>query len=84
VNPISTEPFVPGLRTELPSYTTVGLRTGVRYNAWRLSLFVDNVGDKRGLLSGTSRITGSASPTDPYSVTVIRPRTFGLSVSASY
>ena len=84
VNPISTDPLVPGMRSELPSYTTVALRTGLRYNTWRLSFFVDNVADKRGLLSAQSRIQGSALPTDPYQVTVIRPRTFGLSLSASY
>jgi outer membrane receptor protein involved in Fe transport len=84
VNPVSTAPLVPGIRSELPAYTTVDLRTGIRYDAWKVSLFVNNVGDKRGLLNAESRITGSAAPTDPYRVTVIRPRTFGVSVSASY
>jgi outer membrane receptor protein involved in Fe transport len=84
VNPVSTEPLMPGVRNELPSYTTVALRTGLRYNTWRLSFFVDNVSDKRGVLNARSKIQGSALPTDPYQITVIRPRTFGLSLSASY
>jgi len=84
VNPTSTTPFVPGVRSELPPYTTVDLRAGVRHDGWRVSLYVNNVGDKRALLSARSQIQGSAAPTDPYSVTVIRPRTYGLSVSMSY
>ena len=84
VNPISTDPLIAGVRNELPSYTTVSLRAGARYDAWRISLFVDNVGDKRGLLDAESRVNGSASPTDPYAVTVIRPRTVGLSVSTNF
>jgi hypothetical protein len=81
---VSTEPLVPGVRSDLPAYTTVALRTGLRYNTWRLSFFVDNVSDKRGVLNAQSKIQGSASPTNPYQITVIRPRTFGLSLSASY
>ncbi len=34
-----------------------------------VSLFVDNVGDKRGFLNAQSRVGGSATPTNPYTVT---------------
>jgi outer membrane receptor protein involved in Fe transport len=84
VNPISTNPLVPGVRSKLPAYDTLNLRAGLRYDTWTFGAFVDNVGDKRGMLSGGSAAAGSALPTDPYTFSIIRPRTYGMSVAKTF
>jgi outer membrane receptor protein involved in Fe transport len=84
VNPVSTEPLVPGVRSEFPAYASADVRTGVRYGAWRVGLYVANVADKRGVLDAASRISGTALPTNLYGMTVTQPRTYGLSVSTSF
>ena len=40
----------PGLRQRYPSYTQGDLHTGVRGDAWTVTLFVTNVADQRGVL----------------------------------
>jgi hypothetical protein len=84
VNPISVNPLVPGNRNTLPAYTAVDLRTGIEVATRRVGLFVTNVGDKRGILNATSQIQGSARYSDPYTYTPIHPRTYGVSVTASF
>jgi len=73
----------PGIRNRYPAYTTVDLRAGLKYDAWTFGVFTRNVGNVRGLLSGGPR-TGEASVTADYNYTVIRPRTYGVSVSAAF
>jgi outer membrane receptor protein involved in Fe transport len=62
----------------LPSYTQLDLRAGARYESWTLDLFLTNVADKRGSLSGTE------TPGAVSELVYIRPRTVGISVSKSF
>lgn len=64
-------------RQVYPSYTRVDLRAGVRSGSWNANLFVNNVGDERGELSGGAGIF-------PFSFTYIQPRTVGLNLSHSF
>jgi outer membrane receptor protein involved in Fe transport len=68
----------PGLpRYQLPSYDVVDLRAGVKSDRWMLTLYAKNIGDTRGqvasyLLGGVNRVS------------IIQPRTFGVSLSSSF
>ena len=65
----------------LPSYATVDLRAGVDLHKVRIEAYVKNLNDARGVLT----LTGFGStPMGAIQEAVERPRTFGLSVSASY
>lgn len=65
----------------LPSYTAVDLRAGVDWQNYRVEAYVKNVGDERGILS----IGGQgATPNGALQAGLIRPRTIGLSLTASY
>jgi iron complex outermembrane recepter protein len=66
-------PTVAPLRETLPDYTQVDLRAGVRNDSWTANLFVTNVGDKRGRLSGGR----GANPNFAYQY--VQPRTVGVS-----
>lgn len=66
----------PGGALDLPNYTQLDLRAGVSYGSWDFGAFVNNVADKRGALS--------ADPTATQYFYLIRPRTFGLSVSKEF
>ncbi len=76
----------PSMSSPLPSlprqdyspFTTANVRAGVRYDAWTLDLFVNNVTDKRGLLSGG---LGNSRST---AFSVIQPRTAGLSITRQF
>jgi iron complex outermembrane recepter protein len=59
-----------------PSYVQVDLRAGVRYDSWTLNVFLNNVADKRGILTGDPAIATT--------VYYIQPRTAGLSVSKTF
>jgi iron complex outermembrane receptor protein len=68
-------------QTSLPSYTSVDLRGGVDWKTYRVEAYVKNLGDERGILS----LGGIGStPNGAVQAGLIRPRTFGLSLSASY
>jgi outer membrane receptor protein involved in Fe transport len=69
-------------RIEMPSYTALDLRAGVRFSDWTVSLFARNVTDEFGIL-GAEPETGDAS-TGVYLLNIIRPRSFGLSVSKEF
>ncbi len=68
-------------QTSVPSYTTVDLRAGVDVQNYRVELYVKNIGDERGILSlgGLGSTPGGALQAG-----VIRPRTIGISLSATY
>jgi outer membrane receptor protein involved in Fe transport len=71
--------FVNGLaaiRAQLPSYDEVSLRAGVRGDKWQLNGYVNNVGDKRGVLAFSDLKAGDFQYT--------RPRTIGLSLSYDF
>ena len=61
-----------------PSYTTVDLLAGARFDSWTANLYANNVSDKRGVLAGGLGTLNS------FSFTYIQPRTIGLSLSRSF
>jgi iron complex outermembrane receptor protein len=65
-------------RQNLPAYARTDLRAGAKYGPWTADLFVTNVADKRGLLTG-----GTGAPL-PYAFDYIQPRTIGISLSRSF
>ena len=65
-------------RQILPAYTKADLRAGVMYGSWKVNLFLDNVADKRGLL------TGGVGTAIPNAFTYIQPRTVGVSVAKTF
>lgn len=65
-------------RQDLPAYTKVDLRAGARYSSWTVDIFVNNVADKRGVLSGG---LGNLFPT---AFSYIQPRTAGLSLTKTF
>jgi len=70
-------------RIQMPAYSTLNLRMGALHELWLFNLFVNNVGDRRGIVGGFAGAveTGNA---DQYAGTVIQPRTVGLSVARSF
>jgi iron complex outermembrane recepter protein len=69
-------------RLEFPAYTTINSHAGVRYEQWLFNLFANNVTDRRGVLGGGNSY--SLNNPSGYYVTVIQPRTIGLSVERSF
>jgi iron complex outermembrane recepter protein len=65
-------------RQDLPAYAKLDLRAGTKYDSWTANLYVNNVTDKRGLISGG---VGNAIP---YAFYYIQPRTVGLSVTKTF
>jgi iron complex outermembrane receptor protein len=65
-------------RQNFPAYTKTELRGGVRSDSWTLSLFVNNVTDKR------APIMGGVGTTVPTTFFYIQPRTVGLSISKTF
>ncbi|HEY5759793.1 MAG TPA: TonB-dependent receptor [Steroidobacter sp.] len=66
---------------ELPDYTAVDLRTGLTVGGTRFQLYCKNVTDERGQLSA---ITGTSLFGGPANVSILQPRTYGLSVDVSF
>jgi outer membrane receptor protein involved in Fe transport len=62
-------------RQNLAPYTKTDLHAGLKYGSWTINLVVDNVADRRGVLSG-----GFGAFLNPKAFTYIQPRTIGLSV----
>jgi iron complex outermembrane receptor protein len=65
-------------RTNLPGYAKLDLRAGTTYNSWTANIYVNNVTDKYGLISG-----GIGNQL-PYSFYYLQPRTIGLSVAKTF
>jgi iron complex outermembrane receptor protein len=65
-------------RQDFPSFVQTDLRVGVKYESWSVNVFVNNVADKRGILSGG---VGSFMPN---AFVYIQPRTIGASLSKSF
>ncbi|HEV2532751.1 TonB-dependent receptor [Phenylobacterium sp.] len=73
--------FAPSGQVSVPAYTSIDLRGGVEWSNYRAELYVKNLGDERGILS----IGGTGNtPNGARAEGIIRPRTIGLSLSASY
>jgi iron complex outermembrane receptor protein len=67
-----------GERQTFPAYAKLDLRAGMHYDSWTASVYVNNVADKRGLISG------GIGTSIPFSYYVIQPRTVGLSVAKTF
>jgi iron complex outermembrane recepter protein len=65
-------------RQEFPSYAKTDLSAGIKYDTWSFDLFVNNVADKRGVLSG------GLGAIHPNAFTYIQPRTAGVSLSKTF
>lgn len=65
-------------RQDLPAFTSANLRAGAKYDSWALNLFVNNVTDRRGAISGGLGYT----PQSAFQYT--QPRTIGLSVAKTF
>ena len=68
-------PSATAYRQIYPSYTELDVRTGAKYGSWTVNLYLNNAGDKRGLIGGG---TGSFPP---IGFEYITPRTVGLTLS---
>jgi outer membrane receptor protein involved in Fe transport len=65
-------------RQKHPDYTTVDLKSGLRFEAWKLNVYANNVTDRRGVLGG------GLNTNNPVAFLYIQPRTVGLSVSYAF
>jgi iron complex outermembrane receptor protein len=70
--------YSPPERQIYPGYAKTDLRAGTTYKSWTATFFVNNVADKRGLLSGGL----NAFPS--FAFNIIQPRTVGLSVTTTF
>ena len=75
-------PGAPRLR--YPAYATVDLHGGFDVNKFKVTAFVKNLGNKRGILGSGTRESEPYTTTAIYSTAIIVPRTVGLSVSKEF
>jgi outer membrane receptor protein involved in Fe transport len=66
-------------RQEFPSYTKVDMQLGIKNSSWKTSLYVNNVADKRGVLTG-----GAADLYNPEAFIYIQPRTIGVTLVRTF
>jgi outer membrane receptor protein involved in Fe transport len=66
---------------ELPAYTAVDVRGGITVGSARLQLYCRNVGDERGQLSA---MTGTSPTGGPANVSILQPRTVGVSLDMNF
>lgn len=64
-------------RYDMGGYGTLDLRAGVTFDHYEVQLFARNVTDTRGVESATTNFT-------PSSITISRPRTIGVALTARY
>lgn len=77
---ISTS-LTPRANVDLPGFAMVSASIGLSTDIWRLSLYGDNLGDVRGVLSAASLQSTDIRGTN---YRLSRPRTFGLRFSVTY
>jgi len=65
-------------REDLPAYTKVDLRAGVKYGPWTVNIYGNNIGNERGI------IAGAENQYFPYDLTYIQPRTVGLNLIRTF
>jgi iron complex outermembrane recepter protein len=70
-----------GSLSELSSYTTLNLRLGLITGRWSFEVYGKNVTDEMGI---TSVSTANTPATGLVDLGILRPRTYGLSVGASF
>ena len=73
-----------GIRSTYPAYTTLDLRTGVKWSDWSANLFVSNVTNKRGVIGGEPAASNHADAASLFFVNFIRPRVFGASLAKKF
>jgi iron complex outermembrane recepter protein len=66
------------VRQYLPPYARTDFRAGAKYNEWTANIYVNNVTDRRGLISGG---IGTGVPAAIYYIT---PRTVGISLARTF
>jgi iron complex outermembrane receptor protein len=71
-------PTTPAPRQIYPSYTKTDVRLGTEYESWTVSLYVTNLFDQRG------EISGGLGYFIPQAFNIIPPRTIGLSVVKTF
>ena len=64
----------------MPHYNTVDARLGIDNKRYRIMVYGKNLGDSRGITSYTS----SGAPGLNGQMTVIQPRTIGVTLSAKF
>ena len=69
-------------RNTLPGYDLVNCRAGVSHDNWSTYVFVDNLTDRRALLSDTDAISANVPIFNR--VTTNQPRTIGLDFNVSF
>jgi len=69
-------------RIFFPAYTQFNLRTGARYDSLLINLYVNNVADRRGIVS--IQPAYSLGNVGGYNATIIQPRTIGFSLSKAF
>ncbi len=67
-------------RVELPAFTTADFRLGVDYDRYKVTLFVKNANDAKGYVGSQPLKSAGA----PYELTLINPRTVGVSLAAKF
>lgn len=72
-----------GALRELPSYERVGLRAGIDTGRWSLEAYAQNLTDERGITS-LGGYDPTAVPNSAATVSIIRPRTVGLTVGMEF
>jgi iron complex outermembrane recepter protein len=66
---------------DLPSYTTFDLRGSVAFGSANLRLYVRNLFDEKGQLSAETTL---ASAGGPAMISILQPRTYGMSVDVNF
>ena len=78
--PTSAAPRAIAVQVDLPSYNTIAARLGLENDRYRITVYGKNLGDKRGITSYQS----SGAPGLSGEITVIQPRTIGVTLSAKF
>lgn len=65
-------------RQNLPAFARTDIQAGAKYAAWTCNFFVNNLADKRGVL------TGGLGSYPPFAFSYIQPRTAGFSVVRTF
>jgi iron complex outermembrane receptor protein len=61
-----------------PGYAKTDLRVGAKMNSWKANLYVNNLADRRGIVSGDDQAN------IPYSFYLIQPRTVGVTAARTF
>lgn len=65
-------------RQYLPAYAKTDIRAGAKYGRWTATAYLNNVADRRGLISGGVGVF------PPFGFYIIQPRSVRLAVSATF